>query len=215
MITTHEQQILAQFVSAAKGWPGGDESTSALNTRRAMVEAQLRQRGTGGARQGGRQPPGAAAAAAGAEQGEDLPNPLTLQAVSTVFRRRWAMPMTIAVLCLAGAAATPRWPARMRGRRRRPAHRRCLPSPRAACGHRGHVRGRACAGTTAATLARGPRHRIQPQSVRLRAPTLLACSLTPAPCVPRRPTALPRSAYIRAVRRPKRPRQRGGALQLS
>jgi hypothetical protein len=64
-----------------------------------MVETQLRQRGAGAARKGGRQAQGAAA---GAEQGEDLPNPLTLQAVSTVFRRRWAMPMTIAVLCLAG-----------------------------------------------------------------------------------------------------------------
>jgi hypothetical protein len=64
-----------------------------------MVETQLRQRGAGAARKGGRQAQGAAA---GAEQGEDLPNPLTLQAVSTVFRRRWAMPMTITVLCLAG-----------------------------------------------------------------------------------------------------------------
>ena len=66
-----------------------------------MVETQLRQRGAGAARKGGRQAR-AQGAVAGAEQGEDLPNPLTLQAVSTVFRRRWAMPMTIAVLCLAG-----------------------------------------------------------------------------------------------------------------
>eukprot|EP00288_Rhodomonas_lens_P020200 CAMPEP_0177689800 /NCGR_PEP_ID=MMETSP0484_2-20121128/403_1 /TAXON_ID=354590 /ORGANISM="Rhodomonas lens, Strain RHODO" /LENGTH=176 /DNA_ID=CAMNT_0019200255 /DNA_START=60 /DNA_END=590 /DNA_ORIENTATION=- len=37
---------------------------------------------------------------ASADNSADLPNPLTLQAVSTVFRRRWAVPMTVAVLCL-------------------------------------------------------------------------------------------------------------------
>ncbi len=39
-------------------------------------------------------------AAPAADNAADLPNPLTLQAVSAVFRRRWAVPMTVAMACL-------------------------------------------------------------------------------------------------------------------
>lgn len=69
----------------------------------AMVEQVVRRRGGTGARTGG----GGGAAVDRSDVVSDaggqaeLPNPLTLQAVSSVFRRRWAMPMTIAVLCLA------------------------------------------------------------------------------------------------------------------
>merc|ERR1712216_962464 len=69
----------------------------------AMVEQAVRRRAGTGARTGG----GGGAAVDRSDVVSDaggqaeLPNPLTLQAVSSVFRRRWAMPMTIAVLCLA------------------------------------------------------------------------------------------------------------------
>mmetsp|Transcript_53937 Transcript_53937/g.110028 ORF Transcript_53937/g.110028 Transcript_53937/m.110028 type:complete len:173 (-) Transcript_53937:98-616(-) len=54
---------------------------------------EMRQRGT---QQRGSQP----AADPGNADAADIPNPLTLRAVSAVFRRRWAVPMTVAIICL-------------------------------------------------------------------------------------------------------------------
>jgi hypothetical protein len=48
-----------------------------------------------------------AAAASGAgtagdlDTGGEMPNPLTMRAVGEIFKRRWAVPMTVAVVCLA------------------------------------------------------------------------------------------------------------------
>lgn len=58
--------------------------------------AQLRLRGS---RAGAAAASGAGAA--GDDAGAELPNPLTMRAVGEVFKRRWAVPMTVAVVCLA------------------------------------------------------------------------------------------------------------------
>jgi hypothetical protein len=44
---------------------------------------------------------GSTAPSSSEQPAAELPNPLTLRAVAAIFQRRWAVPMTVAVLCLA------------------------------------------------------------------------------------------------------------------
>jgi len=55
---------------------------------------------TGGGFAGAAAAPGAGAAG-DVDAGGELPNPLTMRAVGEIFKRRWAVPMTVAVVCLA------------------------------------------------------------------------------------------------------------------